>query len=90
MKMNINQLKRAARKIAVREHRVEAAIRFLGKRRDITPEAKEAAMNMLFKRAGLVDQAKGELRVELARRRVGMPGIRDARPLKIQRLSPAS
>lgn len=83
--MNIFQLAKAARRLRARETLVEKAIRFAARRTGMTPEAKESLMQMLYKRAGLVDQAKGELRVELMRRRVGMPGLRDSRPKKLQR-----
>jgi hypothetical protein len=89
MKMNIFQLAKAARRLRERETKVQKAIRFAASRPNVVPETRESVLQMLYKRAGLVDQAGGELRVELMNRRIGMPGLRDARPKRIQRLTGA-
>jgi hypothetical protein len=87
MKMNIFQLAKAASRLREREGIVQRAIRFAARRKGVAPETKESILQMLYKRAGLVDQASGELRVELMNRRIGMPGLRDARPKRLQRLT---
>ncbi len=82
MKMNIEQLIKANKRI---QHAGRRALKLLT---DNRPHRRLTAAAASYSREVLVNclKANKELKAELLSRRIGLPGVRDARPLKQQRL----
>ncbi len=88
---NIYQLAKLNRRAA---QRARGSMKALTKKPSANPDAKpwknNAGVNVNFHRARLqvCAIAMSAVKKDCLDRRIGLPGIRDARPLRIQKLSP--